>query len=66
MPVHRKAEFALTESIGWFGCDGERDLAQLAVNSASAFSAYSYCKQLFMHLFSDRADLNNSPSVISF
>lgn len=44
VPVSRKAAFALTESIGWCGCDGERYLAQLAVNSAAAFSAHSYCQ----------------------
>lgn len=42
--VHQKAEFVLTESIGWFGCDGEWDGAQLAVNRASAFSPHSYCQ----------------------
>lgn len=40
----KEAEFALIESIGWFGCDGEQDLAQQAVNSAAAFSAHSYCQ----------------------
>lgn len=44
MPVHGEAVFALTESIGWFGCDGERYSARLAVNSTAAFSAHSYCQ----------------------
>lgn len=44
VPVHWEAEFALTESIKCFGCDGEQDLARLAVNSTTAFSAHSYCQ----------------------
>jgi len=62
VPVPRKAEFALNESMAWFGGNGQRDLAQLAVDSTSAFSAHSYCQGSF----SNRADLNNSPSLISF